>query len=54
MIAMPSYFVFEWISKFDCLSLQAAAAMCVGIGSFSDPPEAQGLAHFLGLCYTYS
>ena len=25
--------------------------MCVGIGSFSDPPEAQGLAHFLGLCY---
>ncbi|XP_052184105.1 nardilysin-like [Diospyros lotus] len=26
---------------------QAAAAMCVGIGSFSDPLEAQGLAHFL-------
>ncbi|KAK9939655.1 hypothetical protein M0R45_016345 [Rubus argutus] len=26
---------------------KAAAAMCVGIGSFSDPPEAQGLAHFL-------
>ncbi|XVF46119.1 hypothetical protein PTKIN_Ptkin03bG0001100 [Pterospermum kingtungense] len=25
----------------------AAAAMCVGFGSFSDPPEAQGLAHFL-------
>ncbi|CAB4282046.1 unnamed protein product [Prunus armeniaca] len=24
-----------------------AAAMCVGIGSFSDPIEAQGLAHFL-------
>ena len=23
--------------------------MCVGIGSFSDPFEAQGLAHFLGL-----
>lgn len=22
--------------------------MCVGIGSFSDPNEAQGLAHFLG------
>ena len=22
--------------------------MCVGIGSFSDPYEAQGLAHFLG------
>jgi len=29
--------------------LQAAAAMCVGMGSFSDPNEAQGLAHFLGL-----
>lgn len=28
---------------------QAAAAMCVGMGSFSDPSEAQGLAHFLGL-----
>ncbi|KAE9594482.1 putative insulysin [Lupinus albus] len=26
---------------------KAAAAMCVGIGSFSDPFEAQGLAHFL-------
>ncbi|XP_059626380.1 nardilysin-like isoform X1 [Cornus florida] len=26
---------------------QAAAAMCVGMGSFSDPLEAQGLAHFL-------
>ena len=23
--------------------------MCVGMGSFSDPSEAQGLAHFLGL-----
>lgn len=28
-------------------SKRAAAAMCVGIGSFSDPNEAQGLAHFL-------
>ncbi|KAK7305523.1 hypothetical protein VNO77_43429 [Canavalia gladiata] len=28
-------------------SKKAAAAMCVGIGSFSDPYEAQGLAHFL-------
>ncbi|KAK8980390.1 hypothetical protein V6N11_028951 [Hibiscus sabdariffa] len=28
-------------------SKKAAAAMCVGFGSFSDPPEAQGLAHFL-------
>ncbi|KAK1270924.1 Zinc-metallopeptidase, peroxisomal [Acorus gramineus] len=26
---------------------KAAAAMCVGMGSFSDPCEAQGLAHFL-------
>lgn len=26
---------------------KAAAAMCVGIGSFADPNEAQGLAHFL-------
>ncbi|XP_004300711.1 PREDICTED: insulin-degrading enzyme-like [Fragaria vesca subsp. vesca] len=26
---------------------KAAAAMFVGMGSFSDPPEAQGLAHFL-------
>lgn len=31
------------------LRMQAAAAMCVGMGSFSDPFEAQGLAHFLGL-----
>ncbi|XP_047330594.1 nardilysin-like [Impatiens glandulifera] len=28
-------------------SKQAAAAMCVGMGSFSDPFDAQGLAHFL-------
>jgi hypothetical protein len=28
--------------------VQAAAAMCVGVGSFSDPKDAQGLAHFLG------
>eukprot|EP00850_Spirogloea_muscicola_P012506 SM000081S22640 [mRNA] locus=s81:244115:252096:- [translate_table: standard] len=26
---------------------EAAAAMAVGVGSFSDPPVAQGLAHFL-------
>ncbi|RVX23016.1 Nardilysin-like [Vitis vinifera] len=26
---------------------QEAAAMCVGMGSFADPSEAQGLAHFL-------
>ena len=30
--------------------LQAAAAMCVGVGSFSDPADAQGMAHFLGEC----
>ncbi|PPD68030.1 hypothetical protein GOBAR_DD35091 [Gossypium barbadense] len=35
------------------VALLAAAAMCVGFGSFSDPPEAQGLAHFLGFV-TYS
>ncbi len=26
---------------------KAAAALCVHVGSFSDPKEAQGLAHFL-------
>lgn len=31
------------------LCFQAAAAMCVGMGSFSDPSKAQGLAHFLGM-----
>ncbi|KAM1254836.1 hypothetical protein ACFX14_029000 [Malus domestica] len=31
----------------DSQTKKAAAAMCVGIGSFSDPFEAQGLAHFL-------
>lgn len=34
---------------FILFSYQAAAAMCVRMGSFSDPPNAQGLAHFLGL-----
>ena len=28
-------------------SRKAAAAMCVNVGSFADPLEAQGLAHFL-------
>lgn len=28
----------------------AAAALTVGVGSFSDPPDCQGLAHFLGAC----
>jgi len=27
--------------------LQAACGLCVGVGSFSDPPEVQGMAHFL-------
>lgn len=27
---------------------QAACALCVDVGSFSDPREVQGLAHFLG------
>ena len=31
----------------ELLSAKAAAAMCVQVGSFSDPPEAEGLAHFL-------
>lgn len=26
--------------------------MCVGVGSFSDPADAQGLAHFLGMFLT--
>ncbi|KAL6559607.1 hypothetical protein OROGR_004724 [Orobanche gracilis] len=31
----------------DSVQKKAAAAMCVGMGSFADPYEAQGLAHFL-------
>ncbi|KAE8659910.1 Elongator complex protein 4 isoform 2 [Hibiscus syriacus] len=30
------------------MNMKAAALLCIGFGSFSDPPEAQGLAHFLG------
>lgn len=26
---------------------QAAAGLCVGVGSFSDPKEVPGMAHFL-------
>jgi len=37
------------VSDLLCGCLQAAAAVSVGMGSFSDPYEAQGLAHFLGL-----
>ncbi|CAL8088297.1 unnamed protein product [Calicophoron daubneyi] len=35
--------------KEECESLEnkSAAALCVRTGSFSDPPEAQGLSHFL-------
>ncbi|KAJ4866861.1 Insulinase (Peptidase family M16) family protein [Raphanus sativus] len=33
--------------KGDHHTKKAAAAMCVAMGSFLDPPEAQGLAHFL-------
>ena len=29
------------------IAFQAAAALCVGIGSFSDPDDIPGLAHFL-------
>lgn len=29
-----------------CL-LQSAAALCVGVGSFADPDDLPGLAHFL-------
>lgn len=28
-------------------SLQSAAALCVGVGSFADPDDLPGLAHFL-------
>lgn len=27
----------------------AACAVCVDVGSFSDPPDVRGLAHFLGM-----
>ncbi|KAK7301570.1 hypothetical protein RJT34_12437 [Clitoria ternatea] len=37
----------EGVKGASAQSKKAAAAMCVGIGSFSDPYEAQGLAHFL-------
>ncbi|CAH8251408.1 unnamed protein product [Arabidopsis lyrata] len=37
----------ELKGKGDHQTKKAAAAMCVSMGSFLDPPEAQGLAHFL-------
>lgn len=40
--------IFMKITKSPFL-FQAAAAMCVGMGSFCDTVKAQGLAHFLGL-----
>ena len=30
-----------------CSVLQSAAALSIGVGCFSDPPEIPGLAHFL-------
>lgn len=30
-----------------CTRVQAAAALCIGVGSFSDPDDLPGLAHFL-------
>lgn len=27
---------------------KAAAMLCIGVGSFSDPKDIQGMAHFLG------
>ncbi|ETE69221.1 Nardilysin, partial [Ophiophagus hannah] len=33
--------------KRNCTEKQSAAALCIGVGSFSDPNELPGLAHFL-------
>ena len=33
--------------------MQAAVALCVGVGYFADPKDFQGLAHFLGAWITY-
>lgn len=30
-----------------CFYFQAAAALCISVGSFSDPEDLPGLAHFL-------
>ena len=32
---------------FKLTSVQAACSLTIGVGSFSDPPEVPGLAHFL-------
>uniref|UniRef100_A0AAY4A7B4 Nardilysin a (N-arginine dibasic convertase) n=1 Tax=Denticeps clupeoides TaxID=299321 RepID=A0AAY4A7B4_9TELE len=38
---------FFFFVLFSLLLLQSAAALCVGVGSFSDPGDLPGLAHFL-------
>jgi hypothetical protein len=47
--ACCKFIVWFCLCLHDALNFQAAAAMCVGMGSFTDPPNAQGLAHFLGM-----
>uniref|UniRef100_A0ABM5G7T0 Nardilysin n=1 Tax=Pogona vitticeps TaxID=103695 RepID=A0ABM5G7T0_9SAUR len=37
----------EQTRKRNCTEKQSAAALCVGVGSFSDPEDLPGLAHFL-------
>ncbi|KAH0618622.1 hypothetical protein JD844_017997 [Phrynosoma platyrhinos] len=37
----------EVTRKRNCTEKQSAAALCVGVGSFSDPEDLPGLAHFL-------
>ncbi|CAK9254097.1 unnamed protein product [Sphagnum jensenii] len=37
----------DYMNNLTTQTAHAAAAMCVGVGSFSDPKDAQGLAHFL-------
>lgn len=32
---------------FICVFVQAAAALCISVGSFSDPDDLPGFAHFL-------
>ena len=53
-----SYEVLKFTSGFEVLIVslptkeriaQASVGLCVNVGSFSDPIEAQGLAHFLGI-----
>jgi len=37
----------ESVSNSSEISMKAAACLTVGIGSFADPPQFQGLAHYL-------